>query len=128
MPKHNFLSRKFNKHFVSATESIQSYFKKLSTIKLSLKNKKYYELNKMAGAMGILVILTLSFFLIPTLYDKNLVQKEIKYQVLKKYKIKIKFNDKISYSLFPKPHFFSKNISIQLNGKNIAKVYIDFKH
>ncbi len=133
MPKHNFLSRKFNKHFVSATESIQSYFKKLSTIKLSLKNKKYYELNKMAGAMGILVILTLSFFLIPTLYDKNLVQKEIKYQVLKKYKIKIKFNDKISYSLFPKPHFFSKNISIQLNGKNIAKVkkfesYISIKN
>ena len=43
----HFLSRKFNKHFVSATESIQSYFKKLSTIKLSLKNKKYYEYLKM---------------------------------------------------------------------------------
>ena len=133
MPKHYFLSKKFNKHFVSATESIQSYFKKLNSIKLSFKNKKYYELNKMIGMIGILVILTLSFFLIPTFYNKVAVQEEIKYQVLKKYKINIKFNDKIGYSLFPKPHFFSKNLSIQFNEKNIAEVkkfesYISIKN
>ena len=122
MPKQYFLSKKLKRQFLLLTESIQSYFKKINTIKFNLRNKKFYELNKIVGIFGILVILTLSFFLIPTLYNKDSVKDEIKYQILKKYKIKIKFNEGIKYSLFPKPHFVSNNISIQFKEKNIAEV------
>ena len=122
MPKQYFLIKKLKKQFLRITESLQSYFKKINIIGLNLKNKKFYKLNKIIGSTGILVILTLSFFLIPTLFDKDKVKNEIKSQIFKKYNIDIIFNETISYSFFPKPRFVSKNISIQFEEKKIAKV------
>ena len=69
--------------------------------------------------------------MLPTLYNKDIAQVEIKNQILKKYNFDIKFNEKIRYGLLPKPHFTSKNLSIINNERVIGKVknfkaFIDF--
>ena len=79
--------------------------------------------------IGTVVILTLSFLLIPTFYNKSMIQSQIKNQILKNYDIDIKFNEGINYILLPKPHFSAKNLSILRNKKEIGltknlKVYI----
>ena len=77
------------------------------------------------------LILTLSYFLLPTIYNKDIAKVEIKNQILKKYNIEIKFNEKIRYGLLPKPHFTSKNLSIINSEREIGvvknfKAFIDF--
>ena len=77
--------------------------------------------------------MTLSYFLIPTLYNKDLIQSQIKNQILKNYNIDLEFNEKINYGLLPKPHFSSKNLSILRENKKIGisknlKVFIDISH
>ena len=47
---------------------------------------------------------------------------EIVQKILKKYNIDIKFNNKISYALLPRPHFTTKKLSILRNDKPIGEV------
>ena len=42
--------------------------------------------------------------------------------MLERYGIEINFNDEIKYSFFPKPNFYTKNLSIIEKNKDIAKV------
>tara|TARA_X000000368_G_scaffold415474_1_gene407294 strand:- start:1008 stop:2309 length:1302 start_codon:yes stop_codon:yes gene_type:complete len=58
----------------------------------------------------------------PTIYDKKLVVADIKDQILERYDINIKFNEKLNYSLLPKPHFYSKNVTILNLDRDIANV------
>ena len=37
-----------------------------------------------------------------------------------KYNLNIRFNSQLSYGLFPKPHFYSKNLSIIYDENEIA--------
>ena len=68
------------------------------------------------------MFLSLSYFLIPTIYNKDLIQSQIKNQIYKKYKINIKFNNKINYGLLPKPHFVTKDLSLMRDEKEIGVV------
>ena len=74
-----------------------------------------------------MLFLHFTYFLIPTFYDKDLIQSQIKNQILKKYNINIKFNDEINYSLLPKPHFFTKNLSINREMKKKLEIVNHFK-
>ncbi len=122
MSKHNILAKKIKKQFLSINNLIESNFNKLRLFVLNAKKSKFSTDNKVVIISGIIVITFLSYFLIPTLYDKELMQAEIKNQVLKKYDIKIKFNNPIRYGLLPKPHFSSKNLSIIKNDRVIADI------
>ena len=73
-------------------------------------------------SVSIFVILTISYFLAPTAYDKPTTKQIIKNQILNKYNINIKFNEKVTYALLPKPHFKTKNLSIIENNKTIANI------
>ena len=64
--------------------------------------------------------MTLSYFLLPTIHDKDVIQSKIKNHVLKKYNFDVKFNEKIRYGLLPKPHFVAKNLIVLKNGKEIG--------
>ena len=68
-------------------------------------------------AIIIILVLVISYFLIPTAYNKSLIQTKIENQIFQKYQISIKFNNQIKYGLFPKPHFISKDLSIFNNEK-----------
>lgn len=122
MPKHNLLSKKLKKHFLSTNELIESYFNKFSQLINDFKKSKLSANSRIILVIGTVVILTLSYFLIPTFYDENIIKKKIKNQVLKKYNIELNINDDLNYLIFPKPHFVSKDSSIVSRKKNIADI------
>mgnify|MGYP001286825575 CR=1 FL=1 len=131
MNKINLISKKLKQRFVSINNSLESYFSKLNFFKTFSKKNNILANNRVFFSLSAVLILTLSYFLLPTLYNKDIAQVEIKNQILKKYNISIKFNEKIRYGLLPKPHYTSKNLSILNNDRDIGnvqnfKAFIDF--
>ena len=131
MNKINLISKKLKQRFVSINNSLESYFSKLNFFKTFSKKNNILANNRVFFSLSAVLILTLSYFLLPTLYNKDIVQVEIKNQISKRYNIDIKFNENIRYGLIPKPHFISKNLSILNNEREIGlvknfKVFIDF--
>lgn len=129
MPKHNNLVKKIKKEFLSANNSIENFFNRLKIFINNFKKTGISKDSKVIFAIGVIVILTLSYFLIPSFYDKMVLKQEIKNQILNKYKIDIRFTEKIYYSLLPRPHFISKKAKIFNNKNQIAdienfKIYI----
>ena len=122
MPKHNQFIKKLKSQFVSINYTIESYFNNLKFFVKDLKKTKLSQNNKAFLVSSLVIILIISYYLIPTLYNKQLIQLEIKNQIFKKYKIDIKFNQKIKYGLLPKPHFVTKNLSILRGEKEIGIV------
>ena len=133
MSKHKSLIKKIQKQILSVNDLIESNFNKLKYFKSNYKKILISKDNRLILAIGAVVILTLSYFLIPTFYSKDLIQVQIKNQIFKNYNIDIKFNEKINYGLLPRPHFSSKNLSILRKDKiigtvNNLKVYTDIGH
>ena len=129
----NLSFKKIGKQILSINTLIESYFNKL---RLFISNPKKFQFtrdNRVFFVLIGIVFLTLAYFLVPTAYNKDLIQKEIKNQVFLKYQVRIEFSDKINYGLFPKPHFVAKNLSIFNDKKKIAlannlKIFIGFKN
>ena len=131
MNKINLISKKLKHRLVSINNLLESYFSKLNFIKTYSKKNNILSNNKVFFSLSAVFILTLSYFLLPTLYNKSIAQVEIKNQIFKRYNIDIKFNENIRYGLIPRPHFISKNLSILNNGKEIGivqnfKTFINF--
>ena len=122
MSKDNRFAKKLTKQFLSINSLIESYFNSLNLFLQNLKKRKFVNNNKVFLALAILVILGLSYFSLPTFFDKNFVQSKIKNHILKKYNIDIKFNEKIVYTILPKPHYSAKNVSIFRDKKNIGNI------
>ena len=131
MRKENLSFKKIGKQILSINKYIESFFNKLSSFILNIKKFAYSNNNRVFFAIITIVILTIAYFLIPTTYNKSLIQEEIENQILKKYQINVKFNNKINYGLFPSPYFVSKNLTVFNNDKKIAdiknlKIFIKF--
>lgn len=126
MNKQNLLNKKIKKQFLYINDLIESNFSKLKYLKSNFKKILLNKENRVFLAIAIVVILTLFYFLIPTFYNKEVIQSQIKNQIFKKYNVDIKFNEKINYGLLPKPHFSAKNLSI-LRKKNEIGVTKDLK-
>ncbi len=122
MSKDNFLPKILKKQFLSFNNTIESYFNKLKFFILNFKKLKSQYNNKGFIIFGIITLSILGYFLLPTIYDKKIIQSKIKDQIYSRYKVEIKFNEKIRYGLFPKPYFFTNNLSIIQNQKTIAEV------
>ena len=123
MIKHNLSAKKLKKQFLSINHSLENYFNNLKYFFKNIKKTKISELtqnNRVFLALSAAVILTLSYFLLPTLYNKEIIQSEIKNQISKKYNIDINFNEEIRYGLIPRPHFSVKNLSIVRGQDEIA--------
>ena len=74
-------------------------------------------------------MLSSSYFILPSFYNENEVKTLLKKQIFNKYKMNIEFNEKISYSLLPKPSFYTKNSNILykddiLGNSKYTKFYI----
>ena len=120
MIKHNFSIKNIKKQILYINNQIESIFNKIKFFRSNYKKILLDKNNRVFLACATVLFLSLSYFLIPTLYDKELIQSQIKNQIYKKYKIKIKFNKKINYGLLPKPHFIAKDLSIMRNDKEIG--------
>lgn len=122
MYKHNLSIKKIKKHYVSINVSIESSFNKLKLFILKVRKSGIDPTNRVFLIFFSLIVLTLGYFLIPTFYDKKIIQSEIKNQILNNHNIDIQFNEKISYGLLPLPHFISKDVSILNKQKEIGVV------
>ena len=128
----NFLIKKIKKLFLTINNLIESNLNKLKLIKHNYKKGELIKNNRVFFSISAIIILTLTYFFLPTLYDKNIIQSKIKNQVQKKYNIEIQFDEKIRYGLIPKPHFVAKDIKIFNDKKEIAvsndlKIFISIK-
>ena len=132
----NFTKKKFNKLLLSINKLIESFFNNISDYlkEFKKKNSRFEKTNKIIFiSLSSLFILVLGYFLIPTIYDKNLVKIKLQNQIKNKYNIKVNFEDDISYALFPKPHFYANNLNIfqddnvLINSKN-TRIYISIKN
>ena len=81
MRKHISFTKKLSKLILSINVSIESYFNKLKVFLTSITKKEFITNNKVILSLGALVILTFSYFLIPTIYDKEKLGKVIKNQI-----------------------------------------------
>lgn len=122
MNKDNIFAKKLKKQFLSINNSIESFFNQIKSLIFKIKKSKFDPNSKTFLFFGITIIAIFTFFSLPSFYDKNIIQAKVKDQILNKYDIDVRFNDKITFSLFPKPHFISKDFSILKDNKEIAKV------
>ena len=122
MRKQNLLSKKIEKQITTINNLLESYFNSLRRFILDIKKLRLDKNNKVFLAIVSIIFLTLVYFLIPTAYNKELIQKEIKNQIYQKYNIVVKFDNIIQYNFFPKPHFSSKNLHIINDQKKIGEV------
>jgi len=122
----NFLIKKIKKLYISVNNLIESNLNKFRQLKSNYKKGEIIKNNRVFFSLSAILILTLTYFFLPTLYDKNIIQSKIKNQVVKKYNIEIQFNEKVRYGLIPKPHFVAKNVKI-LNGDKEIGVAKNFK-
>ena len=68
-----------------------------------------------------LLFLYLFYLLIPILYDKNWVQKNIEDQLLNNFNINFSLSSDISYRILPSPHYFVKDSKIfKKNNKTVS--------
>ena len=74
MNKPNLLLKKLKRQFLSINDSIESFFNQFRNIKSLIKKTRLYEDNKLVLIPGILAILTLSYFLLPTVYNKDILK------------------------------------------------------
>ena len=129
--KHAPLKKKFN----YLDNRIESFFDKIRNLKKYNQSKKkfYYLDNKIAISIASIVLLFFSYFLIPAFYKEDNIKTSIINQISDRYDIKIIFNEKVKYGLFPRPFFYTKNLDIKYNEKVIAnseyvKFYISFNN
>jgi len=122
MSKHNLSFKKLTKRILSINDLIESNFNKLKYFKSNYKKIILNKENRVFLGSAVVVILTLSYFLIPTFYDKEKIKSQIKNQIFKNYGIQIKFKKPLTYGLLPKPHFNTKELSIIYDNKEIAVV------
>ena len=120
MNKLDLIPKKLKQRFLSINDSLENTFNKLKFLKSNLKKGNIIKNNRVFFGIAAVVILTLSYFLLPTIHDKDVIQSKIKNHVLKKYNFDVKFNEKIRYGLLPKPHFVAKNLVVLKNDKEIG--------
>tara|TARA_A100001015_G_scaffold184597_1_gene205392 strand:+ start:1618 stop:3183 length:1566 start_codon:yes stop_codon:yes gene_type:complete len=123
------------KKFNYLDNKIENFFDKFRNLKKYNQSKKkfYYLDNKIAISIACLILLFFSYFLIPVFYKEDKIKIVLINQILDKYDIKIEFNEKVKYGLFPKPFFYTKNLDIKHEEKVIAnteyaKFYISFNN
>ena len=89
--------KKIRKFILSINNLIENYFNSLRILKSDFKKGKLIRNNRVFLSFGVIVILTLSYFLLPTIYNKSIIQSQIKNHILKKYDITLEFNEQIKF-------------------------------
>ena len=78
MRKQNLLSKKIGKQILSINNLLENYFNRLRRFIIDIKKLRFDKDNKVFLVIVSIIFLTLVYFLIPTAYNKELIQKEIK--------------------------------------------------
>ncbi len=90
------------------------YFNKISNFKkyINKKNKKISNFNQYLIFLISLLFLYLFYLSIPSLYNKDQLQKNLTNKIKDEFKINISVSSDISYWILPSPYILIKNVKI----------------
>ena len=78
--------------------------------------------NKIFLIFVALIILFLSYILIPNIYNQDEISKKLESQLINKFDLNFNFSQKLNYNFFPRPHFTSKDSIILINKDQISSI------
>ncbi len=115
-----------SKQFVKSLKNINKLINSLlerNLNKLKLDNIKILASNnKIILTFVAVFVFFVSYLLLPTFYKQADISKELKNELLSKFKLDFTFTQNLNYNFFPRPHFVSKESNIVENKKNIADI------
>ena len=118
MNKHNFFVTFLKKINLSLNSLLKKYLNNLNFNNFSNIGKS----NKIFITFVALIILFLSYLLIPNIYDKDEISKQLKNQLLNKFDLTFNFSSNLKYNFFPRPHFIYKGPTILKEQNEISKI------
>ena len=115
------------------------YFNEISNFKkyINKKNKKISNFNQYLIFLISLLFLYLFYLSIPSLYNKDQLQKNLANKIKDEFKINISVSSDISYWILPSPYILIKNVKIfnndlknpkELSQIKKLKIFISPKH
>ena len=123
MLKKKIFNKKFSKLVLSITKRIESFFNYYKYSKSSRKKDSNFwntPLDKKIFIFSGIIFIVITYYLLPSFYNKNLVKNQLKDQILKKYNLEVKLDKDLRYGLFPKPHFLIEEGKIIYDTKTIS--------
>ena len=102
--------------------------------RLNIRNLRNLSKNsKIILTFVALIIVFVSYLLLPTFYNKVDISRELKNKLSNKLSLDFKFSENLNYNFFPSPHFTINKISILKNNKEISKggkfkIYISYNN
>ena len=110
------------KKLIRLDQKIQNFFNQFKELKKFNHNKKILNVFEYKKSLILMIIFIFSstYLILPSFYNKNEIKNLLKNQISDKYEIDVSFNEKIGYSLLPKPFFYTKNLDIIHNEKILA--------
>jgi len=91
--------------------------------KLNLAN--FYKITKSKKfflSLVLMIVLFLSYLLIPNIHDKTEISKNLKNQLQEKFNLDFNLSQNFKYSFLPRPHFIYKYASILKDQNEISKI------
>ena len=123
------------KNFIRLDQKIESFFNQFKEIKKYNQGKKILNVFEYKKSLILVIIFLISstYFILPSFYNKDEIKNLLNNQISNKYEIDVNFNEKIGYSLLPKPYFYTKNLDIIhkdniLGNSGSVKVYISLSN
>ena len=91
--------------------------------KLNSENLRYLlKNNKIILTFVAVLIIFISYLLIPSFYNQSDISKKLKNEFQKKLNIDFQFSEKLKYSFFPTPHFITTSTKIIDGNNEISKI------
>ena len=118
MSKTNF----FVKHLKDINNFINNLLEK-NLNKLNFKNLSFLiKNNKIILTFVALIVVFVSYLLLPTFYKQTEISEELKTELQNKFNLNFKFSENIKYNFFPRPHFTTSNSTISKNQNEISQI------
>ena len=115
-------SNPFVKYLKNINNSINNLLEK-NLNKLNLKNlRNLITNNKIILTFVALLILFVSYLLLPTFYKQSELSEKLKSELSTKLNLNFKFSDKLSYNFFPKPHFIISDTIINYKKEDLFQI------
>ena len=118
---------------MTKTNSFVKFLKKINKsinnlLEKNLNNLKLNNLlnlarsNKIVLTFVALLIVFVSYLLLPSFFNQNEVSKELKSELSNKLNLDVEFSKSLKYNLFPRPHFTSSDVVINYNNLEISNI------
>ncbi len=112
----------FIKYFKNINQFINNLLEK-NLNKLNFKNLvKLFKNNKIILTFVTLLVIFISYLLLPTFYNQSDIKKELKNGLRIKLNLNFKFHNNLKYNFFPKPHFIVTETTIFDGQNEISKI------